>query len=281
MTTQTRPKPQVRTGHAAGAGAGDPATVAKRLAVPAVGAGVLGGLVLIATMTIVMGAAGMGYASPLNLGMPAFVYTIAPPVHMLPQLIAAMGINLPPTAMSQLAPAIQSGHISAPMAHQLGAMLLGMHVPAAQVQMMGQLMTGHASNATVATLLGHLSPAARNSIMAAMPVSAGHVVVGLILHVAFSAFLGLAFFAIIGAAAWFGPSILRSKMAFMAIGVAGGAVVYVVNRFVLLPPTNPMMGLVPQIAFFLAHLLFGLVVGTAFAMAYGRRSVGDALPAVR
>ena len=74
---------------------------------------------------------------------------------------------------------------------------------------------------------------------------------------------------------------VRSKMAFMAIGLVGGAVVYVVNRFIFLPPTNPMMGLVPQIAFFVAHLLFGLVVGTVFAMAYDRRSVGDALSAAR
>jgi len=259
MSTQTL---QVRPG--------DVGVVAKKLAVPAVMAGLLGGLVLIAMMTIVMGVAGMGYASPLNLGMPAFVYTITPPIQMLPNLMAAMGISLPPSAMAQLGPAIQSGHISAPMAHQLGTMLLAMHVPMAKVQMMGQLMTGHATNATVATLMGQMTPAARASVMAAMPVSASHVVVGSILHFAFSAFLGVAFFAIIGAIAWFGPSMLRPKMAFMAIGVMGGAVVYVVNRFVFLPPSNPMMGLVPQIAFFLAHLLFGLVVGTVLAPQYHR-----------
>lgn len=273
MSTQTLQAPQLHQG--------DVAVVARKLAAPAVMAGVLGGLALIVMMTIVMGVAGMGYASPLNLGMPAFVYTITPPVQMLPNLMAAMGISLPPSAMAQLGPAIQSGHISAPMAHQLGTMLLAMHVPMAKVQMMGQLMTGHATNATVATLMGQMTPTARASVMAAMPVSAGHMVVGAILHFAFSAFLGVAFFAIIGAMAWFGPSMLRSKMAFMAIGMMGGAVVYVVNRFVFLPHTNPMMGLVPQIAFFLAHLLFGLIVGTVFAMAYDRRSVGDALPALR
>ncbi len=273
MSTQTRQVPQVHQG--------DVAVVAKKLAAPAVMAGLLGGLVLIVMMTIVMGASGMGYASPLNLGMPAFVYTITPPIQMLPNLMAAMGITLPAAAMAQLGPAIQSGHLSAPMVHQLGTMLVGMHVPMAKVQMMSPLMTGHATNAQVATLLGQMPPSARASVMAAMPVSTSHIVVGSILHFAFSAFLGVAFFAIIAGIAWFGPSMLRSKMAFMAIGVMGGAVVYVVNRFIFLPPTNPMMGLVPQIAFFLAHLLFGLVVGTVFAMAYDRRSVGDALPAAR
>ncbi|MHB1487742.1 MAG: hypothetical protein ACYCS7_10180 [Acidimicrobiales bacterium] len=241
--------------------------VAKRLAVPAVVAGLLGGLLMIIMMIIVMGASGMGYASPLNLGMPAFVYTITPPLQMLPNLMGAMGISLPPAAMAQLASAIQSGHISAPMAHQLGAMLLSMHVPMAKVQMMGLLMTGHATNSTVSTLMSQMSPAARASVMAAMPVNSGHIVVGSILHFAFSAFLGVAFFAIIGAFAWFGPSMFRSKAAFMFFGVVGGALVYIINRFVFLPSVNPMMALVPQIAFFLAHLLFGLVVGTVFAMA--------------
>jgi len=273
MSTQTLQAPQLHQG--------DVAIVAKKLAAPAVMAGVLGGLVLIVMMTIVMGTSGMGYASPLNLGMPAFVYTIAPPVQMLPNLMAAMGITLPPSAMAQLGPAIQSGHLSAPMVQQLSTMLVAMHVPMAKIQMMSPLMTGHATNATVATLLGQLPPAARASVMASMPVSAGHIVVGSILHFAFSAFLGVAFFAIIAAIAWFGPSMLRSKMAFMAIGMMGGAVVYVVNRFVFLPHANPMMAVVPQIAFFFAHLLFGLVVGTVFAMAYDRRSVGDALPSLR
>ncbi|MGH8994591.1 MAG: hypothetical protein ACRDYB_00880 [Acidimicrobiales bacterium] len=67
----------------------------------------------------------------------------------------------------------------------------------------------------------------------------------------------------------------------MAAGVVGGAVVYVVNRWGLLPHTNPMMSLVPQIAFFLAHLLFGLIVGTVLAMALRRGSVRDLLPAAR
>ena len=245
---------------------------------PAIGAGLLGGLFFLVVMILVMGTSGMGYASPLNLGMAAFVFTITPPLAMFPTLMAMMGIKLPAPVMSQLAGAIHSGHIPAAMVAKLGPMLVSMHVPAAKVQMIGQLMTGHATNATVATLMSQLPPSARNADMAAMPVSAGHVVVGSILHFAFAAFLGVAFFAIIAGAAWFVPA-LRSPMALMAAGVIGGAVVYVINRWALLPPTNPMMGLVPQTAFFLAHLLFGLVVGTILALALRRDRVRNLLPA--
>jgi len=58
----------------------------------------LGGLAMIVVMILVMGAAGMGYATPLNLGMAAFVFTITPPTSMLPTLMGLMGIHLPPSA---------------------------------------------------------------------------------------------------------------------------------------------------------------------------------------
>ena len=35
-------------------------------------------------MIVVMGASGMGYATPLNLGMAAFVFTITPPCRCCP-----------------------------------------------------------------------------------------------------------------------------------------------------------------------------------------------------
>lgn len=251
----------------------DPGTLIKRFAVPAVLAGLLGGFFMIIVMILVMGASGAGYASPLNLGMPAFVTTISPPLSMLPSLIGAMGITLPPAAMNQLAAAISHGPLSAPMAQHFGTMLVSMHIPVAKVQMMGLLMTGHATNNTVATLLSQLTPAARNAVMAAMPVSAGNVVIGTILHFAFSAFLGVAFFVLIGAAAWFGFPGMRNRAGIISAGMLGGAIVYAINRWALLPPTNPMMGLVPQIAFFLAHLLFGLVVGAVIAMVLERSSL--------
>lgn len=258
--------------------AGDMRLVARRLLGPALAGGLVGGLALIVVMILVMGAAGMGYASPLNLGIPAFVHTITPPLSMLPVLMTLMGIHLPPAAMAQLAPALHSGHVSPMMASKLGAMLTGMHVPAAKVQMMGLLMTGHATNSTVASLMSGMTPTARNAVMSAMPVSAGRVVVGVILHFAYAGFLGVAFAALIGAAAWLAVPGLRTSAGIITSGVIGGAIVYVVMRWGLLPPTNPMMALVPQIAFFLAHLLFGLIVGVFLAVALRRRSLAAVLP---
>ena len=56
---------------------GDAAALGRRLALPAMGVGLVGGLFMIVVMILVMGASGMGYASPLNLGMASFVYTVA------------------------------------------------------------------------------------------------------------------------------------------------------------------------------------------------------------
>lgn len=157
-----------------------------------------------------------------------------------------MGITLPASAMAQLGPALQSGHLSGPMLAQLGTMLQSMHVPPQQMAMITTLMTGHATNSTVAGLMSSMSPSARAAVMSAMPVSASHIVLGTILHFAFAAFLGLLFFAAIGAATWFDLPGMRSRMGIMAAGMMGGALVYVVNRWVFLPHTNSMMALVPR-----------------------------------
>ena len=260
---------------------GDAASMARRLSRPAVVAGLLGGLAMIVVMILVMGAAGMGYATPLNIGMAAFVFTITPPLSMLPTLMGLMGIHLPPSAAGPLMAAAHSGHIGPAMVKSLGAMLLGMHLPAATVGQMGALMSGTATNSTVHSLMSVMSPRARAAVMSAMPVSAGQVVVGTILHFAFAAFLGVAFAAVIGAAAWAGMPGMRSAGAIAAAGVIGGAIVYVIMRWGLLPAINPLMAFVPQLAFFLAHLLFGLVVGIVLAVAFRRPGVARALPASR
>jgi hypothetical protein len=146
---------------------------------------------------------------------------------------------------------------------------------------MGLLMRGKVSSATTASLLSAMSPAARAAVMNAMPVSAGQVAVGAILHFAFASFLGVAFAAIIGAAAWARVPGMRTSGGIIAAGVSGGALVYVIQRWGLLPPVNPMMAFVPQIAFFLAHLLFGLVVGIVLAVAFRRAPGAGAFPASR
>jgi hypothetical protein len=260
---------------------GDAAVMARRLFGPAVLAGLLGGLAMIVVMILVMGAAGLGYATPLNLGMAAFVFTITPPTSMLPSLMGMMGIHLPPSAMAKLAMALHSGHMSPAMMKSFGSMLMGMHVPMTTINQMGLLMTGKASNSTTASLMSMMSPSARAMVMSAMPVSAGQVVVGTILHFAFAAFLGVAFAGVIGAAAWARVPGMRSPGGIISAGVIGGAIVYVIMRWGLLPATNPLMAFVPQIAFFLAHLLFGLVVGIVLAIAFRRPAVARAFPASR
>lgn len=56
----------------------DSATLARRLAGPAVMVGLLGGLLMIVVVVMVMSAAGINHASPANLGMPMFAYMITP-----------------------------------------------------------------------------------------------------------------------------------------------------------------------------------------------------------
>jgi hypothetical protein len=213
-----------------------PWTMARRLAGPGILAGLLGGLAMIVVMILVMGASGMGYATPLNIGMAAFVITITPPLSMLPTLMP----------------------------------LTGMHLPAATVTQMGALMSGHASNADVASLMSMMTPSARATVMSAMPVSAGQVVTGTILHFAYAGFLGVLFAVIIAAAMMMRVPFMRTAGGVIAAGVTGGALLYVIMRWGLLPETNPLMAFVPQTAFFLAHLLFGLVAGVTLAVASRR-----------
>jgi hypothetical protein len=254
-------------------------SMAPRLASTGALAGLLGGLAMIAVMILVMGAAGMGYATPLNLGMAAFVFTIIPPVSMLPALMSAMGIHLPSSVAPQVMAAASTGHLSPAMMHQLGTMLTGMHLPATTVSQMGALMSGTATNADVAHLMSVMSPSARAAVMNAMPVSAGHVITGIALHFAFAAFLGILFAVIIAMAVMTRVPLMRTGSGVVSAAVIGGAVVYAILRWGLLPGINPLMGFVPQLAFFLAHLLFGLVVGIVLAIAFRRAGLIGATPA--
>ncbi len=239
MTTGTRGRVPGMTGRAG--------SMARRLAGAGVLAGLLGGLAMIVVMILVMGAAGMGYATPLNVG-------IHLPAAMAPQVMAAAA----------------SGHVSPALMSQLQPMLMTMHLPPPTVTGVGALMSGHATNAQVAGLLSMLSPSARATVMSGMPVSASHVLVGAVLHFAYAGFLGVLFAMVIAAAMMMRVPLMRTAAGVTATGVIGGAVVYIVMRWGLLPSVNPMMALVPQTAFFLSHLLFGLVVGVVLAVFFRR-----------
>jgi hypothetical protein len=69
MTTVMRRRMPGMTGQAG--------SMARQLAGAGALAGLLGGLAMIEVMILVMGAAGMGYATPLNVGMASFAFTIA------------------------------------------------------------------------------------------------------------------------------------------------------------------------------------------------------------
>ena len=247
--------------------------MARQLAEAGALAGLLGGLAMIVVMILVMGAAGMGYATPLNVGMASFVFTIAPPASMLPTLMPLMGVHLPASVAPQVMAAAASGHVSPALMSQLQAMLMGMHLPAATVTQIGALMSGHATNAQVAGLISMLSPSPRAMVMSAMPVSAAHVLVGAVLHFAYAGFLGVLFAMVIAAAMMMRVPLMRTAGGVIAAGVAGGAIVYIVMRWGLLPSVNPLMAFVPQTAFFFAHLLFGLVAGVVLAVTFRRRGM--------
>ncbi len=265
MTTVMRRRMPGMTGQAG--------SMAGRLAGAGVLAGLLGGLAMIVVMILVMGAAGMGYATPLNIGMAAFVFTITPPMSMLPTLLPLMGIHLPAFMAPQVMAAAGSGHFTPAMMDQLRAMLMGMHLPPATVAQMGALMSGHATNTDVANLMSMMTPSARAMVMNAMPVSAGQVVAGTILHFAYAGFLGVLFAVIIAAAMMMRVPFMRTAGGVVTAGIIGGALLYVITRWGLLPSANPLMAFVPQTAFFLAHLLFGLVVGVVLAVTFRRRGM--------
>src|SRR5260370_20648096 len=78
---------------------------------------------------------------------------------------------------------------------------------------------------------------------------------------------------IIAAAMMMRVPLMRTAGGVVTAGVIGGALLYVVMRWGLLPSANPLMAFVPQIAFFLAHLLFGLIVGIVLAVPFRPRGL--------
>jgi hypothetical protein len=82
--------------------------------------------------------------------------------------------------MAQPKPVLISGHIRPAMMHQLAATLMSMRMPAGKIAQISALMSGHASNSTVTDLLAAMTAAAQHDVMAAMPVTGGNVVIGLV-----------------------------------------------------------------------------------------------------
>lgn len=219
---------------------GDIALAARRLVWSAVGAGLLGGLLLAVVMVLYVGSEGLGYASPFNVSVAAWVFPIRPPAAMLPTLAKVMG----------------------PMAQGHPVLLHDMMA----------LKNGHATNATVAALMGHMPLPVRAMVLSHMPVTASHVAVGVVLHFAFSVAVGLVFAAILAGLAWLRIPFASRPGGLVVASVIGGGLLFVIMYYGVLPPLNPILANAPAAAFLGAHLAYGLGVGAVMAWALSRHS---------
>src|SRR5438876_12402905 len=95
------------------------------------------------------------------------------------------------------------------------------------------------------------------------PVQASHLAVGAGLHFAFSAVVGMAFAAVLVAIKQSGvlPK-LGSYAGYVAASIAGGAILYFVMWYLVLPWANSQFKeLALKGPFFVAHLVYGLAFG--------------------
>ena len=93
-------------------------------------------------------------------------------------------------------------------------------------------------------------------------MAAGHLAVGIILHLAFSVLVGIVFITVLFGLRRAGLGVLRAAPAYVAASVAGAALLYVVMMYLVLPWANPLMcHMTPRGPFFIGHLVYGLVFG--------------------
>lgn len=183
-------------------------------------------------------------------------------------MLSAMGVTLPPPAMAKFGPAIASGTVTPEMGPQLGAMLKSQNVPPAKIEQINAVMSGTATNTTMADLLSDMSSSNRNAVMSSLPVTGGNLALGAITHFALSALLGMLLaMMIVGVGIQrLSLGLLRTPAGIAGTSMLGASVAYAVNRWIVLPAIDPLMRLVPQTAFFVGHLLFGLVVGLGITL---------------
>ena len=105
----------------------------------------------------------------------------------------------------------------------------------------------------------HVMPAAA---MMNEPLSASHVIVGGLLHLAMSAFAGAVFAVVLAVLIRAGLRVLDSPAWYVAAAMAGGAALYVIMLYGLAPSLNTdIVNFTPRVPFFFGHLLFGAAVG--------------------
>ena len=95
-----------------------------------------------------------------------------------------------------------------------------------------------------------------------MPVAAGHLAAGMILHLAFSVLVGIVFITILFGLRRAGLGLLRTAPGYIGAAIAGAALLYVVMIYLVLPWANPLMcHMTPRGPFFIGHLIYGLIFG--------------------
>jgi hypothetical protein len=94
------------------------------------------------------------------------------------------------------------------------------------------------------------------------PLSASHVIVGGLLHLAMSAVAGAAFAVVLALLIRAGARALAAPAGYVAAAVAGGALLYVIMMYGFAPVWNTeIVNFTPRVPFFVSHLLFGATVG--------------------
>jgi hypothetical protein len=94
------------------------------------------------------------------------------------------------------------------------------------------------------------------------PLSASHVIVGGLLHLAMSALAGVAFAVVLAVLIRAGLRVLATPAGYVAAAAAGGALLYVIMLYGFAPLWNTeIVNFTARVPFFLSHLLFGAAVG--------------------
>jgi hypothetical protein len=136
-----------------------------------------------------------------------------------------------------------------------------------------EAMPGHAA-------MGHNATGA--AAMMNQPLLASHVIVGGLLHLAMSAFAGVAFAVVLAALIRSGIRVLATAAGYVAAATAGGALLYVIMLYGFAPLWNSeIVNFTPRVPFFFGHLLFGATVGGWVYWKLGYAGAAIRLPAHR
>jgi hypothetical protein len=103
----------------------------------------------------------------------------------------------------------------------------------------------------------------------------------MVLHLAFSALVGMVFILVLFGVRRAGLGVLRTAPGYVGASVAGAALLYVVMMYLVLPWANPLMcHMTPRGPFFIGHLIYGLAFGLVAYPLARRAAASDTWSAV-